>query len=179
MLPPPYRIRKGRPADFESLQDVELAAGEMFADVGLGEATAGDATSIEDFTECEKTGLLWVAVDGDDAPIGFAFVEIVDGQTHLDELSVHPGHGRRGIGAALVQTVIDWARSNGYAAVTLTTFREVPWNMPFYERLGFRGLTDAELTPELREVVAAETRRGLPPEKRLVMRYDTAPPSGE
>lgn len=174
MLPSPYRIRKGRPADFLLLQEVELVAGKLFADVGLGGVTDGDVTSIDDFTACEKTGLLWVAADADDAPIGFAFVEIIGGQTHLDELAVHPDHGRRGIGAALVRTAIDWADTNGYAAVTLTTFRDVPWNMPFYERLGFRVLGASELTPALREVVDAETRRGLPPEKRVVMRYDIA-----
>jgi GNAT superfamily N-acetyltransferase len=175
-----YRIRKGRPAEFRSLQEIELEAGKLFAEVGLGAVTEGDATSIDDFTACEKTGLLWVAADENDAPVGFAFVEIVGGQAHLDELAVHPNHGRRGIGAALVQTTIDWAGANDYTAVTLTTFRDVPWNMPFYERMGFRPLSDSELTNELREVVDAETRRGLPPEKRVVMRYDVAPSnSGE
>lgn len=174
MLVAPYRIRKARPADLALLPTVEAEAGKLFAGIGLGGITEGDATSLEDFTECQEAGLLWVAVDGDDVPVGFAYVEIVGGQPHLDELDVHPDHGRRGIGAALVRAVIDWTRSKGYAGLTLTTFREVPWNMPFYAQLGFRVLAGAELTLELRALVDAETRRGLPPEQRVVMRHDLA-----
>lgn len=50
---------------------------------------------------------------------------------------MHPEHGRRGIGGALVGSVCDWARASGIASVTLTTYREIPWNEPFYRRLGF------------------------------------------
>jgi len=172
MAPEGYRIRKARPADFAVLQTVERAAGELFADVGLNEVAENDVTSIAHFTECEAQGLLWAATDEDDVAVGFAYVEIHGCQPHLDELAVHPDHGRRGVGAALVNTVIDWAQSNGYAGLTLTTFRDVPWNMPFYERLGFRVIAGSDLTAELRAVVDAETRRGLPPDKRVVMRRD-------
>jgi GNAT superfamily N-acetyltransferase len=167
-----YRIRKARSDDLAPLPAIERAAGKLFADVDLGGITDDDTTTLEDFSVCWGNGLLWVAVDGQDAPVGFAFVEMIDGIAHLDELDVHPTHGRRGLGTALVEAVIDWARSQGLAGVTLTTFRDVAWNMPFYSRMGFHVLDASELTPELREVVAAETRRGLPPEKRVVMRVD-------
>ncbi len=172
MLPSAYRIRKARPSDFPLLQEVERVAGRLFAEVGLGGITDDDTTSIQDFTECEHEGLLWVAVTANDLPVGFAYVEIVAGQPHLDELDVHPDHGRRGIGAALVETVIDWARANAYTGVTLTTFRDVPWNMPFYARLGFGVVAPSNLTPALRQIVDDETRRGLPPDQRVVMRRD-------
>jgi GNAT superfamily N-acetyltransferase len=172
MLAAPYRIRKARAEDLPLLPAIEREAGRLFGVVGLGGITDGDATSLADFSECRAAGLLWVAVDGDDAPVGFAYVEIVGGQTHLDELDVHPDHGRRGIGAALVRAVITWARANGYRRLTLTTFREVPWNMPFYARLGFRPLPPENLPPELRVIVEDEARRGLPPESRVVMQHD-------
>jgi GNAT superfamily N-acetyltransferase len=167
-----YCIRKACPDDLGLLPQIEREAGRLFADVDLAGITDHDATSIEDFAVCEKEGLLWVATDRDDVPVGFAYVEMVGGQPHLDELDVHPDHGRRGIGAALVRTVIEWGRSNGHTGLTLTTFREVPWNMPFYARLGFRVVAAADLTPELRQIVDDETRRGLPPEERVVMRHD-------
>jgi GNAT superfamily N-acetyltransferase len=53
--------------------------------------------------------------------------------------------------------------------VTLTTFRDVPWNMPFYERLGFREIPHDQLSARLRGVVHDETRRGLDPVRRVVM----------
>ena len=48
------------------------------------------------------------------------------------------------------------AATNGYDAVTLTTFRDVPWNMPFDERLGFRVIPSAELVHARRAIVEDE-----------------------
>jgi len=90
---------------------------------------------------------------------------------HLEEIDVHPDHGRRGIGTALMRAVCAWTLRSGYPEITLTTFRAVPWNMPFYSRLGFEEVSDAELRPELATVVARETARGLDPRRRVVMRY--------
>jgi hypothetical protein len=56
--------------------------------------------------------------------------------------------------------------------VTLTTFRDIPWNAPFYARLGFHELTDCELTPALQARVVEEAAHGLPTEMRVVMRYE-------
>lgn len=166
---PGYRIRKARPDEYERLRQIEEAAGALFHQVGLGAIVDGDATSVEDFALCAAEGLLWVAVDAADEAVGFAFVEMVGGQPHLDELDVDPEHGRRGIGARLVHAVVEWADAAGYDGVTLTTFRDVPWNQPFYERLDFVALGADELTPELRDLVALEERRGLPAELRVVM----------
>lgn len=77
----------------------------------------------------------------DDTPVGFALVEMLTGnEPHLEEIDVHPAHGRRGVGSALVRTVCEWATRSGFRDITLTTFRDVAWNMPFYARLGFAEL---------------------------------------
>ena len=99
-----------------------------------------------------------VLVSGDPAA-GFACVGIVDGSAHLWQLSVHPSESRRGRGTALVAAVCDWAASNGYRGVTLTTFRDVPWNGPFYRGLGFHPLDDP--LPELAAIRDRETMIGL------------------
>lgn len=165
-----YRIRKATPEDLGVLPAIERAAAVLFADVGLAGVTDGDVTSLEDFRACQVEGLLWVAADAADRPVGFAFVEVLGESPHLDELDVHPDHGRRGLGAGLVRAIADWARTAGYTALTLTTFRDVPWNRPYYERLGFEVLSQSELTTELRDLVRAEARRGLDPDARVVMR---------
>jgi hypothetical protein len=54
--------------------------------------------------------------------------------------------------------------------VTLTTFRDVPWNMPFYARLGFEIVPPEQVGPALFAIVEGETRRGLDPARRVVMR---------
>jgi hypothetical protein len=42
--------------------------------------------------------------------------------------------------------------------------------MPFYARLGFTVVPAALLTPALRAIVDDETRRGLDPNRRVVMK---------
>jgi hypothetical protein len=66
--------------------------------------------------------------------------------------------------------VSEWAQGNGYQSITLATFREVPFNMPFYARLGFQVIPSDELSAALRSVVHDETRRGLDPAGRVIMR---------
>jgi GNAT superfamily N-acetyltransferase len=91
---------------------------------------------------------------------------------HLEELAVHPAHQRRGLGARLVAAVVGWARARGAAALTLSTFRDVPWNAPFYARIGFRALDPAQLPATLAALVERERAHGLPVEQRVVMRLD-------
>ena len=45
--------------------------------------------------------------------------------------------------------------------MTLTTYSEVPWNAPYYERCGFHRLDEAQWTPSLRAIRAAEAAAGL------------------
>jgi len=94
---------------------------------------------------------------------------------HLEEIDVHPSHGRRGLGRALVRAVCDWAIVSGYVMLTLTTFRDVPWNLPFYARLGFVEISCETLRPELAAVVCEEAHRGLDPHTRAVMGYQCGP----
>lgn len=113
---------------------------------------------------------LYVATDDEDQPVGYALVDLVDGHAHLEQLSVVPEHGRQGMGQALVEAVVDWARARGDLAVTLTTFRDVAFNAPFYVKHGFTALDDGDLTDGLQAVVARETSEGLDPTTRVVMR---------
>jgi GNAT superfamily N-acetyltransferase len=135
-------MRVADPSEFDLLRDIEDSADAMFAGVGIGPFTALEE---DDHLAQAAVVLVW----GRPAQ-GFACVDIVEGVAHLWQLSVLPSFGRRGIGRALVQAVCDWASSNGYRAVTLTTFRDVPWNAPFYDRLGFRVLHD--LSPGLKAI---------------------------
>nr|VUD35203.1 Histone acetyltransferase HPA2 [Raoultella sp. NCTC 9187] len=61
------------------------------------------------------------------------------------EIAVHQQWQGRGIGRMMLTRVADTARAMGYPALTLTTFREVPWNAPFYTRLGFCMLDEQHL----------------------------------
>src|SRR5271165_3964159 len=111
------------------LLEIERECDERFDEIGIGPFAADDNEG-----HLARSAVVLVAGD---PPVGFASVEIVDGLAHLWQLSVRPSHGRRGVGTALVEAVCQWAGSQGYEAVTLTTYRDVPWNGPFYRRLGF------------------------------------------
>lgn len=164
-----YEITMARPGDLPMLPSIELAAARLLAG-HAPECVLAETTSQDEFEDARRHGLLWVA-RGNDVPVGFAHVTVLEsGAAHLEEIDVHPDHGRRGIGARLVSAVCEWAARERYESVTLTTFRDVPWNMPFYERLGFRLISSSELSAALRSILQDEARRGLDPARRVAMR---------
>ncbi len=136
---PKSSIRAGRPDEFAELRRIEIEADRLFESVGIGPFT-------NDETEDHFDKATLVLVVGD-PPVGFVCVELVDGIPHIWQLAVHPDHAHQGLGRALVAVTCDWARSEHFDAMTLTTYRDVPWNGPFYESLGF--VIMDTLTPEL------------------------------
>lgn len=155
-----YRIAPAEPAHLGALSAIELAAAALFAVEDLSAEKAAQTTPIADFAEAQADGRLWVAL-ADEQPVGFALVTIVDGCGHLDELDVHPDHGRRGLGTQLLGRALRWRRSRGLPCLTLTTFDHVAWNRPFYERRGFEKLEAPEPGSELERILNAEIRGGL------------------
>jgi GNAT superfamily N-acetyltransferase len=120
--------------------------------------------------ELAAAELVLVATDDEGAPLGYAVVGLVDGHAHLEELGVLPDAGRRGVGTGLLEAVADWARARGDEQLTLTTFRDVPFNAPLYAKRGFAPLDEQDWTPALRDLVAREAGDGLDPAQRVVMR---------
>ena len=151
-------IRLAQPAELPYLQEIEVASGEPFRDVGMPEIADDAPMTLEALAEHE----VWVAVGAQGVPVAFIAVGAVDGATHVHQVSVHPSCARQGIGAALIEHVTPTG-----GRVTLTTFRDVPWNAPYYERLGFREVTDP--SPGLVEVMREEASRGLDPASRVAM----------
>ncbi|MDZ4699801.1 MAG: GNAT family N-acetyltransferase, partial [Rhodothermales bacterium] len=103
-----------------------------------------------------RAGRLWAAAVSGRQVVGFALADIVAHTAFLSEIDVLPAYGRRGIGRALIERVEAWARETGFDRLSLTTFRDIPWNGPYYARLGFRELTEEQLSDDLRAVLAAE-----------------------
>jgi GNAT superfamily N-acetyltransferase len=170
---PVYTITKARPRDQSLLPATELAATRLLAG-HAPESVLAETTADEALKAAQAHGHLWVAL-AEDVPVGFAHVDVLEPTVaHLEEIGVHPEHGRRGLGKRLVMAVCAWAETAGYRAVTLTTFRDVPFNMPFYARLGFEVIPREELSSVLRVVVQDETCRGLDPARRVTMRRSCA-----
>jgi GNAT superfamily N-acetyltransferase len=166
------QIRKVRVAELGVLREIERAAGRYFRDVGMPEIAEDEPFPVEALAEYQRAGRAWVAVDGADQPIAYLIAELVDGCVHIEQVSVHPDHARQGVGRALLDHAAAHARADGTAALTLTTFAEVPWNAPYYRRCGFRILGEGELTPGLRTIREREAAHGLDRWPRVCMRRD-------
>lgn len=165
----PEPIRPADESEWDLLRRIEATADQLFDDVGIGPF---DVTEEDDHFASAAV----VLVAGRPAK-GFAVVDVVDGAAHLWQLSVDPSAGRRGIGRSLVEAVCDWASSNGYPAVTLTTYRDVPWNGPFYSKLGFRELE--HLSPGLEAIREHEREIGDDEySPRVAMRKDVVSGAG-
>ena len=106
-------------------------------------------------------GRAFVSVDADDRPVAYLVLDVVDGAAHIEQVSVHPDHARNGLGRSLIEHAASWARARDLHSLTLTTYVDVPWNGPYYERLGFRYLTAGEETPGLRAIRDRERALGL------------------
>lgn len=160
-------IRPGRAADHPTLQDIERRAGELFRTIGMPEIADDEPPDLEHLA---AAAAVLVATADDGTPIGYALVELVDGHAHLEQISVVPEAGGQGVGTDLIEAVVDWARARGDDQVTLTTFRDVPFNAPLYARRGFAVVAEGAWTDGLRAVVAAEASHGLDVSTRVVMR---------
>jgi GNAT superfamily N-acetyltransferase len=152
------------------LQEIERAAGRSFAGIGMGPVADDDPLPLDRLERYRKAGLAWVAVDAADAPVAYLVAEPVDGALHVEQVTVHPDHARRGIGRALIERLERHAAAAGVTELTLTTFAEVPWNAPYYSRLGFAPVPEEDWGPGLREVRRQEARHGLDVWPRLAMR---------
>jgi GNAT superfamily N-acetyltransferase len=160
-LPDGYAVEPARPEHVAALPAIERAAARLFPPDVLPPALRDDAVPVEEHAAAQAAGRLWVALSPEGRPVGFALVHAAGDAAFLAELDVHPEHGRRGLGRALVGAVVAGARAAGLARVTLTTFAHVAWNAPFYERLGFRRLTADELSPGLARALRHEAASGL------------------
>ncbi|MFI6844149.1 GNAT family N-acetyltransferase [Kitasatospora sp. NPDC050467] len=164
------RIRVATREELPLLGELERAAGAPYATIGIPEIAEDDPPTVDELAHYldEGTVLVALAEDGG-APVGYLLAEPVDGALHIEQVSVHPGHARRGIGRALIEHL---AAGTDAPALTLTTFADVPWNAPYYARFGFRPLDGAEVTPGLREIRRREAEHGLDRWPRLCMRRE-------
>lgn len=164
-----YIVRPAEAEHVDRLPDIERAAATRFGD-SLPESVIAHVSPVDGLEAARRAGLLWVALEPSGHPVGFAVASTCGQRVHLDELDVLPQHGRRGIGTALVEAVENHALEGDYTEITLTTFRDVPWNAPFYARLGFDVVPAHELDGDLARRLECEVALGLDCSRRVAMR---------
>jgi GNAT superfamily N-acetyltransferase len=144
-------IRRAEGHDLRLLPALEAAADELFVPLGITDLPAP--------ADAAERARSWRVLVAGRPPVGFAVLEQLDGAVHLEQLSVHPAHGRRGTGGALVEAAVAEARAAGADRLTLCTYADVPWNGPFYARHGFLEWRDPP--PALAALRAHEQALGL------------------
>lgn len=164
-----WSLRLARSQDAEAMPSIESAAGKLFQQIeGLAGLAGTHTVPIERLQRYIRKGHCLVAHAGE-RMAGFLVNEPFRRELHIWEFNVHPDFQKMGIGAGLLRACLIDARNSGFAAVTLTTFRDVPWNAPFYERLGFEEVSALDAHPRLAAELANEAEDGLPIERRCAM----------
>jgi GNAT superfamily N-acetyltransferase len=167
-----YPIRRARFDEMQLLLEIESAAGSMFSGLGIVDEALDQPFPLDKLHTLVLSGQVWVCCRDDDTPVGMAIASVWGKTIYIEEMDVLPSHGRRGLGTRLLRHVCSWAKSQGGRAVLLSTFRDVPWNGPFYKKNGFRELSPEHCTKRLRSIRENERRCGLSVDARVFMRLD-------
>jgi predicted N-acetyltransferase YhbS len=164
-----YQIRPARFEELPLLSHIENSAAALFLDTPYAFLVNDDPLPLNFVQQQFQAGQVWVAVDCHEIVVGYAIAREVDDTLYLQQIDVELEHGRRGIGSALIKTVCDWAQQQGYEIVSLSTFWDLPWNAPFYSKMGFRPVDEAELTTGFQQIRLKELEAGLPIVDRVIM----------
>lgn len=165
------RLRKAGQGDAVIFPGLEQSAGLSFkADREIAWLAEADNLSVERYREIIAEGWSWIAEGGHAEPVAFVASTLEGDELHIWEFGVRIEYQHRGIGRSLLQRLIAEAAAARIPAITLTTFRDLPWNAPFYRSMGFELVISAQLTPRLAVLLANEIRLGLPAARRCAMR---------
>lgn len=161
------KIRLATLGDIDALKTVEESAAKAFHGSNVG--YVADRTVDPDLLK-KLVGFktLWVAVENDNVPIGFAACYALDGFFYLHEISVASEFQGRGIGRRLMYAIEDHARDESYPYIGLITFRDIRWNGPFYKSLGFKEI-EPDLYSGLHNKYKDDIRHGHDPALRCAM----------
>lgn len=89
-----------------------------------------------DYAAAIRTGMTWVAEDGDQV-VGLLVLVPADDHMLLENVAVAPTAQGRGVGAALMRLAEDETRAAGLAEVRLYTNQAMTENLAYYPRRGY------------------------------------------
>ena len=139
-------VRRAGTDDIPQLLGMQVAAATRFARLGLISTPDGmpEAIPVDAFQQAALRNLLFIA-EYNHSGVGFALCSIERPDLYLDQVSVTPAAERKGAGTTLLDAVSAEASRRGLWGVSLSTFRDVPWNAPFFAKRGFQEIPRAGL----------------------------------
>jgi GNAT superfamily N-acetyltransferase len=161
-------VREATAAELPRLPEIEASASRLFAPTAKPMDILATVSPAETWAGMQAAGTVWI-VDDAGVPVAFLAAQVFGDELHVWELDVHHDHQRQGHGRRLMEHAIAWARARRMAAVTLTTFRDIAWNAPFYASLGFREVSGPDVSVRLAKVLDLEASKGLNPAERCAM----------
>lgn len=150
-----YSIRLAVAADIPLIAPIEAAAASIFPESVLPIPQRQETIPADLLQQARVENRLWVAQQ-DNQPVGFILADRVGEWGWIQEVCVHPDAGRRGIGKQLIRQVIEWSRQQQCQYIGLTTFRDVAWNGPFYQRIGFTAFDSLPIPEFLQQALDGE-----------------------
>lgn len=154
--------------DISDAQYIEQMADGIFSEGKLGNTPTTMDRSLQ--SELIGDGTLWLA-KAETQTVGFIACKAKGVYLHLLQVSVLPKHMNLGIGKLLVQQSIAYATKHGKQEILLTCFRDIDWNMRFYQRMGFKAVSEINAYPMLKQALLDEKSAGL--ENRIAMHMKT------
>lgn len=167
-VPAGYSICHANADHLPFLNGIEMAAATIFPPGFLPAHVLLDAVPQPVLRKAMDESRLWVALREGEKPVGYALLEFRDYAALLAQIDVHPDHGGKGLGAALVGRVVAEAMKKGVRGLYLTTFADVRWNAPFYAKCGFVELREDEAPEFIKTILREEREHGLT--NRVAMR---------
>lgn len=160
MGPSDLSLRRATASDIPHFARIDAATDAQAARHGHPEFDDGNHIPDDVAAAAVTQGAIRVAeVDG--VVVGWIHCGRASGELSVEQISVLPEHQQRGIGSAMMRAVIDDARIAGEATIVLNTQRDLVWNMPWYESLGFREVPEAEWTPAMAATTEQQAATGL------------------
>lgn len=169
-VPSGYTICPAEAWHLPFLNSIEMAAATIFPPAFLPPHVLLDKVPLPTLKKAMEHSLLWVALAEEEDPVGYALMRLYDNSALLAQMDVLPGHGRKGLGKALVERVIEEAERKGATNLYLTTFANIRWNAPFYAKCGFVEVPAGDQPEFIKTILHEERNHGL--ENRIAMRYN-------
>lgn len=165
-----FRIELAELGDVDALRRIETAAAQRFRAIGMQDIATTEPLPESVMIAGAAEKRMWLARDSENNPVGFLLADVIVGMGYLKEMSALREVSGNKLGARMIDVMFEWAAQKGLPWVILRTFSQVPWNGPYYQRLGFDRVPVEHLNPAFRPILAQERDAGMDPSQRVFMR---------